>query len=336
MKQKVKDPKVNFKNLSKGNSDSDALTDELFILPFLSESLIRKHDQMTQSIHKNQKNKSTILPVINQSKGAYVKTTDIQNRTMRKSQPNSAISNKSSKSSKSNLSNLSNKFESQKSLRDFEDYTKSTPRFQVYGSQINGNKFLFLTPEATSINKFQNNKIMIEQKSSSKSRNLKGILKNTPMKLNSKFESNSLIEKPYELINYNLTNPNVSPNFDNASLPKIKSPERSLNKSKITFESLLNTDNIVNKNLNFKSLFEDSNGNLLSSSYMHDYFMRDYKNRLSQINEESSNNSSPSVCSAWSSSFSSILSEDLMENRIFTNQNINNKQSRAVKNLLEL
>ncbi|RMZ99817.1 hypothetical protein BpHYR1_007069 [Brachionus plicatilis] len=334
MKTKVKDPKVNSKTLSKSNNDLDSLTDELFILPFLSESLIRKHDQMTQSFQKNQKNKSTILPVLNQ-RSPYIKNPEIHNRSMRKSQPNSAISNKSSKSSKSNLSNLSIKLESQKSQKNFEDHTKSTPHFQVYGSQINGNKFLFLTPEATSINKFNYNKNIPEQKTTSKSKNLRGILKNTPMKLNSKFESNRMIERPYELIDYNLANPNVSPNFDIPTLPKIKSPERSFNnKSKITFESLLKTDHIVNKNLNFRSLFEDSNGNLLSPSYMHDYFMKDYKNRLSQINEESSNNSSPSVCSAWSSSFSSILSEDLMENKIFSNQNV--KHSRTVKNLLEL
>lgn len=327
MKQIIKDFNVNSKFVSKRFNESDSLTDEQFILPFLSESLIRKHDQITQSIQKNQKKKNTILPIIDLNKSPYLKKNETNNRLIRKSQPGSAISSKSSKSSKSNLSS---KFDLQRSQKDFQEHTKSTPQFQVYGSQINGSRILFLTPEATSINRFQKNKNILEKNSNLKSKSLRGILKNTPIKLNSKFESNSLTEKSFEMIDYNLANPNVSPNFDNATLPRLKSPERSFNRNKITFESFLNNDHIVNKNLNFKSLFEDSNGNLLSSSYVHDYFMKDYKNRLSQINEESSNNSSPSVCSAWSSSFSSILSEDLMENKIFTNHSINAMKSKKI------
>lgn len=331
MKQIMKDPKVNSKFLSNQRiNESDSLSDEQFILPFLSESLIRKHDLMTQSFQKNQKKNNTILPVIDLNKSPFSKKNEANNRSIRRSQPGSAISNKSSKSSKSNLSNLTNKFDLQRSQKDFQDNTKSTPRFQVYGSQISGNKILFLTPEATSINRFQKIKNIPDKNSNLKSKSLRGILKNTSIKLNSKFESKSLSEKSFAMIDYNLTNPNVSPNFEPSTLPKIKSPEHSFNKNKIHFQSFLNNDNIVNKNLNFKSLFEDTNGNLLSSSCVHDYFVKDYKNRLSQINEESSNNSSPSVCSAWSSSFSSILSEDLMENKIFTNQSVNVKKTKKI------
>ncbi|CAF0762670.1 unnamed protein product [Brachionus calyciflorus] len=349
MKQKSKDPKLksNLKYFPKNNSnnnESEALSDELFVLPFLSESLIRKQEQITQSYQKT-KSKNTLFPIINQNKSPFVSSSKIfesNKPNVRKSQPNSAISNKSSKSSKSNISNISSKYDpNQKSLRDFEEFTKSTPRLRVLCSQINGNKF-FITPEATSINKFHNT----NKKDYPKQKEIRGILKNSllaPIKDHSnKLESNSFLEKSYELLEFTLQNPNVSPNFDRNPLSKMNVNTKENdnvypNKTKISFEPSF-TSSYVNKNLNIKKFFnENIDNNLKTPNYIPDIFMSDYKNRLSQINEESSNNTTPSLCSAWSSSFSSIISDDLIENSIFTTNTLNNniKTNNKIKNSLD-
>lgn len=347
MKQKVKDPKVksNSKLLPKNNNDLEPLSDELFILPFLSESLIRKQEQSSQKNYT--KSKNSFLPIINQNKSPFVsnlkiidtnKTQDLQRKTsLRKSQPNSAISNKSSKSNKSNVSNISsisNKLEYQKDLDEY----KISPRFKQFGSQIIGNKFLYLTPEATSI-KFQQVK-----RDPSRPKESRGILKNTllaPIKdHNSKISTNIFLDKSYELFDYDLSNPNVTPELDTIhhTLPKINSPYGvDTNPKKITFETVLSTS-CINKPLknksqayNIQNFFYEYDQNFLNPNYIPDLFANDFKNRLSQINEESSNDTTPSLCSAWSSSFSSILSHELIENSIFNDTNNLNTNSNKIQ-----
>lgn len=374
MKQKVKDPKAklskipihkapNFisnsnNNISSSNENIDSITDDLFVLPFLSDSLIRRHDQLMQL---NQKNRNSNLPTlpykspftignlkqIDSSKIEYLRKPSLSN-----AQPNSAVSNKSSKSNMSNFSNgstrssISTIYDSQKSLREFEssDGFIIATKYKLNDNQAT-KKLVFLTPDATYINKYQTKK----GKDNLKPKGTHGILKNkvlAPIQ-NAKLESESFNfkEKSFETLEDMSRSKMTTPSTDRSNLPKITSPVKEMHKNlnqnhqqnqkaqKIKHESGLNNRFLQKFNQFRPSTYQIeqfmSSQESSTNSFSYDFskikktsepMLNDYnKNRLSQINEESSNNATPSLVSQWSSSFASIISDDLDENDMFDN-----------------